>query len=158
LIEGEELSSANPRVIRHWVVIYSELVSCQEHLAETLADGGVEQLRPHLDRSRKRLNFWRSRLLEVEGLDVDPRRMTLRHGESSVRLTGRELQLLRFLLDHPNQRCTSDALLREAWRKPWLAREEVRTYISRVRAKLAAVGAPCEIRTEIGQGYALVWR
>lgn len=52
---------------------------------------------------------------------------------------------------------TTSQLLVQAWHDGRLPQETLRTYIVRLRSKLAALGVSAEIRNEPRRGYALVF-
>jgi DNA-binding response OmpR family regulator len=104
---------------------------------------------------RDRLEEWRARHLELAGIDFDPYGRLLTVGGRSSHLTRREAQLLDWLLDHPGQYFSSDALIQGAWEDSRLAPEQVRTYIVRLRRKLHELRAPASLVNRAHHGYAL---
>lgn len=79
------------------------------------------------------------------------------HRDRSVRLTGREFQLLETLAHRSPAHIRGQQLLVEAWRDSRLPEETLRTYIVRLRAKLAELEAGVQIVNRPRQGYALLF-
>lgn len=153
LVEGEDLSTPHAADARHWVAIYGELVSFGE--AQQSRAAATETHRRRTERFRSRLEFWRRRHWELVGLDLDLPGLRIHHGDSEVRLTKREAQLLHFLLTHPGRHFTARALTALAWQDSKLASEQVRTYVVRLRRKLRELDAPCRLVSASKRGYAL---
>jgi len=170
LLEGEDPTTCDARDARHWASIYDQLIlfkrrliskaqSEMEVLAERArAEAGtdVAMLSAQLHRYEERLDFWYSRQWELSGIDIDDDLRTVSHRGTTVRLTRRELQLLRQLLTHPGHVFTARQLVREAWDKADLTQEQLRMYVGRLRRKLALLGL-ATIVNHPGQGYALVF-
>jgi DNA-binding response OmpR family regulator len=157
---------------RRWLNIYAELVAFHEDLYERLrAEAAHMQTATHrlqasdlaplqreIERLQNRQSFWQGRCLELAGLEIDHAAHLLRYGTQEVHLTGREIQLLEVLLRNPGKRFRADALVTQAWGGATRLRpEQLRTYIVRVRRKLAEAGVPAEVETHPRQGYALVF-
>lgn len=150
-LAGEDLETDRPQDAARWVRIYSELVALHEDKPRGGRPGGDELLH----QLRERLEEWRRRHLELAGLDFDPYARILTAGGRSLHLTRRESQLLDWLLDHPGQHFTSEALIQDAWEDVRLAPEQVRTYVVRLRRKLGEVQAPAQLVNRAHHGYAL---
>ena len=73
-------------------------------------------------------------------------------GERSASFTKREWQLLTFFLANPNQFFTAAELASRAW-GPETSVEQFRTYVTRLRHKLAPFAPDCSVVTEKGKGY-----
>lgn len=172
LIQGEDPNTRHGPDARHWLNIYTELVAFHEDLrrrfrAEAaqlrgsdrrqLEGGELVAVRAEIARLRGRLRFWQRRCLELASLELDPSTQVLRYGATEVRLTKREMQVLDVLLRNPGRRFRADALVRMAWRAGRLAPEQLRTYIVRIRRKLAAAAIPAQIANHPRQGYFLVF-
>jgi DNA-binding response OmpR family regulator len=72
-----------------------------------------------------------------------------------VRLTRREFELLRFLIDNRNRVSSRDRLLERVWGYERLVEtRSVDVHVGRLRAKLGAAGA--QIETVVGLGYRFV--
>jgi len=85
-------------------------------------------------------------------LDVVSRRVTLKGEE--IHFVPREFSLLEFLMRHPNQVFSAEALLDRVWASDTLASPDtIRTYIKILRKKLGGEGKESFIRTVHGVGY-----
>jgi len=169
VIAGEDPQTQHAEDARHWLNIYAELVAFHEELLQRLRteaahmqslrhrlqDSDLASLHREIERLRGRLHFWQQRCLELAGLELDEEARVLRAGSREVRLTRRELELLAVMLRNPGKRYRPEALLSLAWRDNGLAPEQLRTYIVRLRRKLAAAGVPAVLETHARQGYAL---
>jgi len=104
LIEGEPLDSPYAEDAQQWVGIYSELVSftgralarqqAQPYSSaepEWLNAGDAAQLRSHLDRLLSRLEFWRRRVHDLAGLELDLESRTIAYQGRTAPLTRRAL-------------------------------------------------------------------
>jgi len=170
VIAGEDPQTQYPEDARHWLNIYAELVAFHEDLLERLRteaahmqsmkhrlqDSDLASLHREIERLRERLRFWQERCLDLAGLELDENAGVLRSGTREVRLTRREMQLLAVMLRNPGKRYRPEALLSLAWRENRLAPEQLRTYIVRLRRKLAEAEVPAALETHPRQGYALV--
>jgi DNA-binding winged helix-turn-helix (wHTH) protein len=157
---------------RHWIAIYQERIALYGDLlerarqveartgqvSETAAiSRDVALLEAQLRRSRERLEFWYARHWALEGLQLDALTRMVTHRERSIPLTGREFQLLETLAHRTGTYVRAQQLLVEAWRDSRLPEETLRTYIVRLRAKLAQLGAGARIVNRPRRGYALVF-
>jgi hypothetical protein len=170
LIEGEPLDSPYAEDAQQWVGIYSELVSFTgRSLArqQTQPNGSAEpellktdeaQLRSHLDRLLFRLEFWRRRVHDLAGLELDLDSRTIAYQGTTTALTRREAQLLSFLAEHPGKFFSASQLIQRAWHSPELSEEELRTYVVRLRRCIRGLGAPCDLVNQARLGYALRFR
>lgn len=154
----EEGDTDDPSEAARWVRIYSELVGLHE---DRLVRLGVSrrpppQAKARLTELRARLDAWRQRHLDLAGIDFDSYGRILTAGGRTQRLTKRESQLLDFLMDRPGQYFPADVLIREAWQDAHLAPEQVRTYVVRLRRKLAEAEVPATLVNRQRQGYALI--
>ena len=161
-IEGERWATAEREDVRRWLSVYQQMTALHEHLLSRAADrveGGSERraLESSLAGLRGRLDYWRSWWLKLAGLDYDGRRRRLSGAGGVQELSGREAQLLELFLDHPERRFTSRQLLALAWGDGDLSEEQLRNYVVRVRQKLRAAGARCELESRFREGYALVF-
>jgi hypothetical protein len=171
LLEGEDPSTEDPEAARRWVAIYSELQVFKRDVASRMrakheelpGPARVEVMRDlqlvesQMARLQRRLSFWRARQLRLGGIPPEHNGLELGFGETSVRLSRREAQLLSFLAQNPGRIFSSKALATRAWHDPTLSAAQVRNYLSRVRHKLQFVLAPCRIETVDRRGYCLEW-
>ena len=169
MIAGEDPQTEHAGDARHWLYIYAELVAFHEELLERLRteaahmqsvkhrlqESDLASLHREIDRLRERLRFWQERCLDLAGLQLDEEAGVLRSGSREVRLTRRETQLLAVMLRNPGKRYRPEVLLSLAWREN-RAPEQLRTYIVRLRRKLAEAEVPAALETHPRQGYALV--
>jgi Transcriptional regulatory protein, C terminal len=159
LIPGEPRDSTFPEDARQWIAVYTELVSFTRRLLEREGAAGetgaadASRLQARLRRLISRLGFWRLRLSDLVGFEVDEQRRTLSYQGTTVSLTRREAQLLRFLAEHPGKTFTASQLVLHAWHAPDLSDEELRTYIVRLRRWIASLDLPCVLATEPRHGY-----
>ncbi len=87
-------------------------------------------------------------------LHVKARKVT-RDGEA-IKLEPKEFNLLEFLMRHPQQPFTADALVTRVWESDSeVAPDAVRVYIRMLRKKLDQPGVPSIIETVHGSGYRL---
>jgi two-component system copper resistance phosphate regulon response regulator CusR len=98
-----------------------------------------------------RVLFLRADDLELDLLD---RRVT-RSGDL-IELTGREYELLEYLLRHKNQVVTRDMIALDVWKEPTGAMTRIiDVYINALRKKVDRIGRASLIQTVRGVGYAL---
>ena len=172
LLEGEDPASVYKQDARHWIAVYRQMISFKEELlrrmraqADTLPPAGrrdvmendVSLIEIQLTRYQRRIEFWFNRQWELEGLSIDEEERTIAYRERSIHLTRREYQLFSKLADGSPAFTTATKLLAEAWHDTRLPEETVRTYIVRLRRKLAALGAPAQIANRPRRGYSLVF-
>jgi DNA-binding response OmpR family regulator len=110
-----------------------------------------------LSRCQRRIEFWYARQWELEGLSIDGSRRTIAYRERSIHLTNREYLLFARLADGSPDYTSATQLLAEAWHDSLLPEETIRTYIVRLRRKLAELGAPAQIANRSRRGYSLVF-
>jgi DNA-binding response OmpR family regulator len=172
LLEGENPFTTFQQDARHWVAVYRQMISFKVQLlarmraqARTLppaarrdvVDNDVSILEVQLRRYRRRIEFWYARQWELEGLSIDEAKRTIGYREQSIHLTKREYQLFARLADRSPNFTSAEQLLSEAWHDSRLPRETMRTYIVRLRRKLAQLGAPVQIANRSRLGYSLVF-
>jgi DNA-binding response OmpR family regulator len=172
LLEGEDPDTLYAQDARHWVAIYRELIAFKTNVLARV-DAQVRRLPPayrseatatdvpiieaQLNRYRGRLEFWYEKQWALEGLTIDQESRTIVYRDRSVMLTRREYQLFMTLVSRPSSHTRSPQLLVEAWHNAGLPEETLRTYIVRLRAKLAELEIPVRIDNKPRQGYALVF-
>jgi two-component system KDP operon response regulator KdpE len=92
-------------------------------------------------------------VFRVGSLSVDLVRRIVRKGETEVRLSPKEYDLLRLLVQHAGKVLTHKFLLRELWDEP-TDPQYLRVYVRQLRQKIEAdPERPQYIKTEIGVGY-----
>jgi two-component system, OmpR family, KDP operon response regulator KdpE len=93
-------------------------------------------------------------LLTVGPVNLDIARREVHVGDRLVDLTPREYELLKVLLGRAGSVVTRGRLLRAVWGAAYSEESHyLHVYVSRVRRKLAAAGAPEVIVAEPGVGY-----
>jgi len=173
LLDHEDPGTAFASDARHWIVIYRERIALYSDLLERAREvlsrsstSGPRAARLATDlavleaqtaRYRRRLDFWYERQWALEGLQLDRDSRMVTHRGRSIRLTGREFQLLETLAHRPGTHILPRQLLIEAWRDSRLPEETLRTYIVRLRAKLAELDAGILVQNRPRHGYALVF-
>jgi two-component system KDP operon response regulator KdpE len=92
-------------------------------------------------------------VFRVGSLSVDLVRRIVRKGETEVRLSPKEYDLLRLLVQHAGKVLTHKFLLRELWDEP-TDPQYLRVYVRQLRQKIEAdPERPQYVMTEIGIGY-----
>jgi len=172
LLEGEDPQTVFARDARHWIAVYREMIDFKDQLLARIqdqlrrlpkaarsdvADNDIGLIQDQLGRYKRRIEFWYSRQWELEGLHVDLETRVITYREQSVRLTNRELELLTMLVSRSPQYITARQLLVQAWHDSRLPEETLRTYIVRLRGKVAQLGIGAEIVNTPRRGYALVF-
>jgi DNA-binding response OmpR family regulator len=92
--------------------------------------------------------------IELGGLVFDATQRTVKSTAVAASLTKREWQLLSFFLANPNQLFAAQDVALPAW-GPDSSVEQFRTYVTRLRQKLAPFKNVCELVNEKGKGYRL---
>jgi two-component system, OmpR family, response regulator len=111
----------------------------------------VARVRALLRRPRRRVD-WPA----VGDLRLDPLRRTCLRGETPVLLTSRETEVLAFLLDHPDELLSRQAVLDEVWGSGFGGDPNiVDVYMSHLRRKLDEPFDRASIQTVRGQGFRL---
>jgi DNA-binding response OmpR family regulator len=85
--------------------------------------------------------------------DSEERAVKSRRG--AAMLSRREWELLSFLLTNPNQWFDAEPLARQSWRSGRHSPEQLRSYVARLRRKMAPLQLPCDILSRRGRGYCL---
>ncbi|MFQ4137964.1 response regulator transcription factor [Nodosilinea sp. PGN35] len=104
----------------------------------------------------RRSPLWLGDRLTLSNLTLDLNTLVLEGPQGSVQLSGREFQLMEYLLRHPQQVLTRDQIEQALW--AWdMAPESkaVAILVHRLRQRLQAVGADGWLQTIYGMGYRL---
>ena len=168
LLQGENPDTRHATDARRWIGFYGQLLAFNEELLGRLrhdvGDDGGRGLHVddriaewELSRLRERLSFWQARHRELAGVDLDEATGVLYGAQGAVALTAREAQLLNFLLQRPGHYFVPSLLAAQAWHDPRLASEQVRSYVVRLRRRLAEARVPCRIDSRRGLGYRLTF-
>jgi DNA-binding response OmpR family regulator len=171
-LAGEDLATTHWEDARHWMSVYADLIQFKIGLldrvqrelpklkpaAQRAAAQDVGIIEDQMEGYRVRLDLWYQRVWELQGLWLDPDGLIIRYRGREGSLTGREFQLLKFLLAHPHRFYTANQILGQAWADPALFPEEVRNYVMRVRKILTQLDVPVDLVNRPGRGYSLQFR
>lgn len=172
LLEGENPATTYNQDARHWIAVYRQMIAFKDQLLgrmraqlealspaarQDVIDNDVSVLELQLNRYQRRIDFWYARQWELEGLSIDEATRTIEYREQSIHLTKREYQLFARLAERSPGYTSAEQLLSEAWHDAELPQETVRTYIVRLRRKLAGLGAPVQVTNVSRRGYSLVF-
>lgn len=95
-------------------------------------------------------------ILKVGTLALEPNSFKVKRSGDEIALLPKEFALLEFLMRHPNQVFSAEAILDRVWASESEASPEtIRTYIKRLRKKLDVEGQPSVLATVHGVGYKL---
>jgi DNA-binding winged helix-turn-helix (wHTH) protein len=145
LLPGEDPLLSDFGSARRWLTIYEE--------REALLAADANALPQEIEDIAAGVVHWRRRVTELSGLSLDSDRRMLNVGEDrDVLLTPRELQLLEFLVQHPDRYFADHVLAVRAWGDR-LSGDQVRIYVRRLRVKLE--GSGWELVSRRGYGYSL---
>lgn len=115
------------------------------------------ELRARVKAALKRVGGARS-VYRYGGVEVDLDNYEIRHGEAVERLSNREQELLKYLVEHRGRVLQREELLTAIWKySPGVTTRTVDTHILNVRKKLRDdAGTPRFIETLHGVGYKFV--
>lgn len=94
--------------------------------------------------------------LSFGDLTLSPSTGEMRCGENSLRLSGREFQVMELFMRAPRQVCSAERIMEKVW--GWDNEAEINVVwvnISNLRKKLRAIGSSVELRANRGLGYVL---
>ena len=98
----------------------------------------------------------RPTVLRLGDLSLDTVQRTVKRGERTVELTGREFRLLEFLLRNAGRTCTRMMILEAVWDYSFDPGSNiVDVYIRKLREKVDAEGLPRLLHSVRGVGYVL---
>jgi len=171
-LEGEDLETTRWQDARHWVGIYSSLLSFQMDLMRRAGEdtkrlpplerrtvtADLDPIQRRVARYEERLRLWEEKLWELHGPLLDVESRSVHHRGREVVLTNREFQLLQCLIANPDSYLTPKRILHEAWGDAGLSGDQVRNYIRRLRQVLRTLEVPADIINRPSQGYALLLR
>ena len=172
LLEGENPTTTFKHDARHWIAVYRQMITFKDELLsrmraqaallqeasrQDVLDHDVAGIESQRMRYQRRIEYWYARQWELEGLSIDEATRTIGYRDLSVRLTRREFQLFDLLAVRSPGYTSAVQLLSDAWHDPQLPEETVRTYIVRLRRKLADLGAPAQVANRPRHGYSLVF-
>ena len=104
----------------------------------------------------RRSEAYRPSVLTCGDLTLDPNSGELRCGTQSVRLSGREFQVMELFLRSPRQVFSAERIMEKVW--GWDNEAEINVVwvnISNLRKKLKAIGSAMTLRANRGLGYLL---
>jgi DNA-binding winged helix-turn-helix (wHTH) protein len=155
-LPGEDLNTSALPEVAGWISIYEEMAGVlRSVISRANGNPDVPVLKRNLLWIDHRLAAWRDRHAELAGVVIDRTSSTLTYAGKSLPLTRREADLLDFLLRHPQRPFTSKQLATLAWQNSRLSDAQVRTYIMRLRARLAEVGLAHVITVARNRGYGI---
>lgn len=116
-----------------------------------------EELNSRINALLRRPGPFRGNEIQLAGIVLEPSMFRVTREGEEVRLLPKEFALLEFLMRHPNEVFSTDALIDRVWESGAdVSPEVVRTYINRLRNKLGRQGQPFEmLKTVHGLGYKL---
>ena len=171
-LEGESIETAHWEDARHWISVYADLLEFKRGLldrvrrdvsnlstpAREAAERDVRIIELQMGGYQQRLDIWYRRVWDLHGLWLDQESQTIHYKSLIASVPRREFQLLEFLLQHPHRYFSVAQILSQAWVQPDLFPEQVRTYIQRLRKRLAEMDVPYDIVNQRGRGYCLKFR
>ncbi|MBE7383035.1 MAG: response regulator transcription factor [Leptolyngbya sp. SIO1E4] len=104
----------------------------------------------------RRSPLWQGDVLTLADLDLDRNTLTIRRQDHSIHLSGREFQLMEYLMRHPRQVLTHAQLEQTLWEWDMVPDSKaIVTLVYRLRQRLQKVGADDWLQTIYGIGYRL---
>ena len=114
----------------------------------------MEELAARLHALIRRSRFKQGNVLEYADVKLDLIRRTVSRGGEEQELSTREVELLAFLITHPEEKLTRQRLLQDVWGDDFEEPSNViNVYINYLRNKLERFGKPRIIHTVRGIGY-----
>lgn len=116
----------------------------------------MDELLARVRALRRRSPLWQGDRLQVNELVLHLDTMRVELGNTNLKLSSRDFQLLEYLMRHPGQILTHDRLEQALWE--WRTEPEsnaVTSRIKRLRQRLRDLGADTWIETVYGIGYRL---
>lgn len=105
---------------------------------------------------RRPPSVYKGSVLQCRHMELDPASAGVTSNGVAVKLNAKEYALLEFLMRHPGQLFSAEALLDRVWKSSSDATTEaITTCIKRLRKKLDVEGQPSIITTLHGLGYRL---
>ena len=104
----------------------------------------------------RRSEAYQPTLLRCGDLTLDPASGALTCGAHTVRLNGREFQVMELFMRSPRQVFSAERIMEKVW--GWDAEAEINVVwvnISNLRKRLKTIGSRVELRANRGLGYAL---
>jgi DNA-binding response OmpR family regulator len=104
----------------------------------------------------RRSPLWQGDILTLDDLELHLTTLTVKRQEHEIQLSGREFQLMEYLMRHPRQVLSRDQIEHALWE--WDMEPEskaVTILVHRLRQRLQTVGAEDWLQTVYGMGYCL---
>ena len=104
----------------------------------------------------RRSEAYQPTVLAYGDLTLDPGRGNLRCGRETIRLSGREFQIMELFLRSPRQVFSAERIMERVW--GWDNEAEINVVwvnISNLRKKLKSIGSHVTLQAKRGLGYAL---
>jgi two-component system KDP operon response regulator KdpE len=95
--------------------------------------------------------------IEIRGMVLDGVTRKVRVGAEELTLTRQEWRLLYILASHPNRYLGAREILRLGWQAGDRGSDQLRTYVHRLRGKVAPLHMPCRLISQHGSGYCLMF-
>ncbi|ARV60339.1 DNA-binding response regulator [Nostocales cyanobacterium HT-58-2] len=105
---------------------------------------------------RRRSPLWQGDKLTLADLHLDLNNLTIERNQLTTQLSGREFQLMEYLMRHPRQILSHNQIEQTLW--GWGTEPEsnaVTTLVRRLRQRLQTVGAKDWLENVYGMGYRL---
>ncbi|MEQ8754454.1 MAG: response regulator transcription factor [Coleofasciculus sp. G1-WW12-02] len=104
----------------------------------------------------RRLPLWQGDILTLKDLQLHLTTLILKRQNQEIQLSGREFQLMEYLMRHPRQILSRDQIEQALWEWDRIPESKAVTIlIHRLRQRLQAVGAEDWLQTVYGMGYCL---
>jgi len=104
----------------------------------------------------RRSPVWLGDNLHLADLQLHLNSLTVERGQTTIKLSSQEFQLLEYFLRHPRQILSRDQIEQALWE--WGSEPEshaITALVRRLRQRLQSVGAADWIKTVYGMGYCL---
>ena len=112
----------------------------------------MEELSARLRALGRRKRDYRPRLLKFGNIELDMEQSELK-AINTISLAQKEIRLLSYFIDHPDEEITAEDLIKEVWDKEQANNDMVMMYVSFLRGKLESVQANVMIECGEGQSY-----
>lgn len=104
----------------------------------------------------RRSPLWQADLLTLDDLELQLTTLVLQRQGQSIRLSGREFQMMEYLMRHPRQVLSRDQIEQALWEWDQVPESKAVTIlIHRVRQRLQALAVEDWLQTVYGMGYRL---
>lgn len=116
----------------------------------------VEELQARVRAMLRRRDTFKPAVISYAGVSLDPATHQLEYEGNSVALSGKEFQVMEYLMSSPGTVISIESLLSHAW--SWdsdVDTSAVWIQMSNLRKRIAAISAPIAIRFKRGSGYIL---